>query len=924
MEKLTRQLGKSVTKGRGFISRFMFGDGTLLTWESKMQGLMGRIGGLFDKLGQKILTSVTKLQLLKTTAGEAKLAATQAAAVQTQATARSGLGGAKAAVKVTQEVSGVKDPTKSVSKKSIEILNKLKASAAKWNKALNLADTELRAANEAMAKSGKNILKIRSGSTVLQKAMLFIGKALSESGSLFRLAAEQLGKAIPKIKTGFGWLASMGFKLVNIGGILDGLKGSKALSILTKIFKKVLIVFAIFDIYKGATDETRIQKILGKSKEQATAFEKGISGVSNAIGNFFSGFAHLAGTVIEYLGGNKLGEYLKGVDLAPQVAKVFKIITSIFTAIVNVFKAIFGGKGDKEVSSFTKIIMKIGELIGKFLDMLVAVADGLVAISDGDFSGGIGKIVSALASMFLSIATAVKDAVVAVTSGLASWAGGLLKSLFTSIYDWFTGLFEREKKTSTTGRSARVQQKANGGSISGPGTGRSDSILARVSNGEYVINAKSAKAIGTGRLNKLNSFANGGSVGDAKSYQFLKFQNEGKEGKGGVGSFDFKATMEKFVNHLDAANPAVQKVVRQMEELRDKSTNLTEAELVKYDYSKRVNEALLELNEATKESAEVTKDAAGSIKDLGKAAEESKNSWKGMGKEFTAPIKEAFLEGGSIGNGIKKGIQGLMKSIQSKLLDRAMKPLEDAIDNLLNDIFGGESEGKGTTSSPMIVKDIKDTVGGNILDKITGGGEGKDSPETTATKGVMKAVTDGTKTTGGFFDGLGSLFSQGWEMLSGLFGDLGDSLSGIFSSIGGGGAGGGGGGIGGIFSSLFGGGGGGGHSMIDGIGVSSFFSGGGIVPKKGMRPQYFANGGFAKGTDTVPAMLTPGEMVLNKDQQAAMGGGGVTINQTLNITEAMDPQKFQQELVKNNKIVVGLIQQSYQKRGQMGPQGYGQ
>ena len=72
-------------------------------------------------------------------------------------------------------------------------------------------------------------------------------------------------------------------------------------------------------------------------------------------------------------------------------------------------------------------------------------------------------------------------------------------------------------------------------------------------------------------------------------------------------------------------------------------------------------------------------------------------------------------------------------------------------------------------------------------------------------------------------------------------------------------------------------------------------------------------------------MLTPGEMILTEKQQGMMGGGGgVTINQTLNITEATDPQKFQQELVKNNKIVVGMVQQSYQKRGQMGPQGYGQ
>jgi hypothetical protein len=43
---------------------------------------------------------------------------------------------------------------------------------------------------------------------------------------------------------------------------------------------------------------------------------------------------------------------------------------------------------------------------------------------------------------------------------------------------------------------------------------------------------------------------------------------------------------------------------------------------------------------------------------------------------------------------------------------------------------------------------------------------------------------------------------------------------------------------------------------------------GGMVPKYfasgGMVPKYFSDGGFAKGTDTVPAMLTPGEFVMNR------------------------------------------------------------
>jgi TP901 family phage tail tape measure protein len=55
-------------------------------------------------------------------------------------------------------------------------------------------------------------------------------------------------------------------------------------------------------------------------------------------------------------------------------------------------------------------------------------------------------------------------------------------------------------------------KKATGGYISGPGTMTSDSIPAMLSNGEYVINAASVKAIGTPTLDKINKMATGGFV----------------------------------------------------------------------------------------------------------------------------------------------------------------------------------------------------------------------------------------------------------------------------------------------------------------------------------------------------------------------------------------------------------------------------
>ena len=61
---------------------------------------------------------------------------------------------------------------------------------------------------------------------------------------------------------------------------------------------------------------------------------------------------------------------------------------------------------------------------------------------------------------------------------------------------------------------------ATGGLITGPGTGTSDSILARLSNGEYVMTAEAVRMFGTGMLDQMNAgfipaFATGGGIGES-------------------------------------------------------------------------------------------------------------------------------------------------------------------------------------------------------------------------------------------------------------------------------------------------------------------------------------------------------------------------------------------------------------------------
>jgi hypothetical protein len=71
------------------------------------------------------------------------------------------------------------------------------------------------------------------------------------------------------------------------------------------------------------------------------------------------------------------------------------------------------------------------------------------------------------------------------------------------------------------GSLAKLAGFADGGQISGAGNGTSDSIVARVSHGEYIVNAAATKAnlplltaINSG---KLPRFATGGQVGATAS-----------------------------------------------------------------------------------------------------------------------------------------------------------------------------------------------------------------------------------------------------------------------------------------------------------------------------------------------------------------------------------------------------------------------
>ena len=109
----------------------------------------------------------------------------------------------------------------------------------------------------------------------------------------------------------------------------------------------------------------------------------------------------------------------------------------------------------------------------------------------------IGVIVEALATMIKTVQKAVEGwkELVALMGGDTGESGVQLSDKAQARID-----------------SGEVPAHAAGGYIRGRGTGTSDSILARLSNGEFVVNAASVRRLGVGFMHGLNSFAAGGLV----------------------------------------------------------------------------------------------------------------------------------------------------------------------------------------------------------------------------------------------------------------------------------------------------------------------------------------------------------------------------------------------------------------------------
>lgn len=152
----------------------------------------------------------------------------------------------------------------------------------------------------------------------------------------------------------------------------------------------------------------------------------------------------------------------------------------------------------------------------------------------------VGKAFDAIPSAFSSAFSSAKNAIRDGWNAIAGWVN---RNVIAKINGTFhIGI--SDVPTFATGgpvnaRGANAPRAyADGGAIRGPGTGTSDSILARLSNGEFVINARSANAIGPALLHWLNSLGSSAGVTAAQLSLLLpRFRTGGPADGGGVGGF---------------------------------------------------------------------------------------------------------------------------------------------------------------------------------------------------------------------------------------------------------------------------------------------------------------------------------------------------------------------------------------------------
>lgn len=200
------------------------------------------------------------------------------------------------------------------------------------------------------------------------------------------------------------------------------------------------------------------------------------------------------------------------------VNTVLKLIDTLTNAIIRLTNQAFIPLGNFLIGAFKTILESItntithltqGALVplinalsGAFTSVLRTVGDIITGIVEGALRG-LAAIIEAIGDGFLKMGQAIQTALNGVSGILNAFA-----NIIMAIGQAVVAIVALATGRSINYGYGYAHLFADGGRVYGPGTETSDSIPARLSAGEYVIKAKSAKAIGYDNLDNMNETGN--------------------------------------------------------------------------------------------------------------------------------------------------------------------------------------------------------------------------------------------------------------------------------------------------------------------------------------------------------------------------------------------------------------------------------
>lgn len=396
------------------------------------------------------------------------------------------------------------------------LVNGIIAAAAEGNK---LPPTGMKVLSELM-----KVLNSDTGQFITQQQRLAVVQQLSSRGfGSVTIAASELLKALEKGPAYFN-----NFTNAAQGAFFTTDKGKENVAAFRDEMERLGATIDVVNRNFAALASPLITKFLESIRESLTSstgtlklFVDGIASIGAAVGAAITGITKFAES-IDHAFHLEEGRTLQIVIAALVVAVgLFASAWAAIPAIIAVVVVSIGYISDH--------LQEIGKFIednrAKFVAWSGIIA-GIVAFIF-PIQTAIALVIGAVVLLIENwdkvkeVASAALDAI--VNNPFTKWLADVLakvKSIGETIAGWFGGggPGATPNGPASTGSEQSVEGHATGGYISGPGTGTSDSIPARLSNGEFVIRSAAVSRFGTDFLNAVNSmslpmFASGGPVG---------------------------------------------------------------------------------------------------------------------------------------------------------------------------------------------------------------------------------------------------------------------------------------------------------------------------------------------------------------------------------------------------------------------------